>query len=339
MRSQIRTIRMAVLVLAAYAAGTRPGAVQGGGFDCEPLSAVADVQSAAAAKADTAAPAGSLGRLGRQGESFVFEQAKDPVTFRCVFVPTPVLRQPKAELHALAARLAAAGVNLVRFDLGEFTECDPAVFADPVHDLMATLKQRGIYSYFRWTCPSRGGVDRAWGWEGFEPGEDLAGLQYFYPPLQHRHRQWAQAFFGRPNPHTGLSLANDPAVVCLELEGKPIESAVTAFDPSHINPRAMPWLQREFGDWAKQRYGSLAKALETWGEARTEGQGADDVASGRLALASMAATPARDAPAGKRAADQREYMRVDIRAFYADIRAWFKSALGYDGLFIDPTSK
>ena len=281
--------------------------------------------------------AGSAGRVVRRGDGLVFEKSGEEVRFWGVTAVSSVWTMDRQDMDYLARRLAKMGVNMVRFHVAPFHEKEPGPQTEGVHYLVAALKKHGIYSGFNWYCLACNKVQASWTWDGFNTGDPLHALHLFYPPLQLLYKQWAKTLFGTENPHTGMTLAKDPSVVYIELIDED-NYLFWTFKPEQINPRALPWLEREFGDWAKHKYGSIEQALDSWGDQKKPSHGTDDPDTGRIALYPAMLLGGADWMVtqrnANRASDQLRFMVEDMRAFYSGMKQWLHDELGYDGLVV-----
>jgi hypothetical protein len=283
------------------------------------------------------APAGTKGRIIKRGADLVFAKTGEKVRFWGVTGVSSVWKMDKAEMDYLARRLAKMGVNMVRFHVAPFYEAEPGPLTDGVHYLSAALKKQGIYSGFNWYCLAVARVQDSWGLEGFKQGDRPMSLHLFYPPMQKVYKRWAKTLFGTPNPYTGLSLGKDPAVAYIELIDED-NYLFWTFDPANINPRALPFVEREFGAWAAKRHGSIEKALAAWGDGPKPKNGTDDPSAGRLGLYAArwlgGGDWQRSARNPRRASDQLRFFTDDIRDFNAGMKQWLRDEVGYDGLVV-----
>jgi hypothetical protein len=185
-------------------------------------------------------------------------------------------------------------------------------------------------------------VQKDWGWEGFEAGDRLQSLHLYYPPLQDLYKQWARVLFGTENPYTGMTLAEDPATAYIELIDED-NYLFWSFRPKNVNPRALPYLEKEFGAWAAEKYGSFEKALEAWGDGPKPQHSEDDPAAGRLALYPAMVFGGQDWMVNmrnpKRAEAQMRFMVEDMREFYSGMERWLEEELGYDGIVVSTNWK
>ena len=280
--------------------------------------------------------AGSQGRIIAKGEDLVFEKTGEKVRFWGVTATDSVWTMDKKDMDYLARRLAKMGVNMVRFHGAPYYETTPGRLTDGIHYLQAALKKNGIYSGFNWYCLAGAAVQPSWGLEGFKTGDRPMSLHLFYPPMQAIYKKWAANLFGSPNPYTGMSLAADPAVSFIELIDED-NYLFWTFKPETINPIALPFLERKFGDWLKAKYGSLDKALAEWGPG-PKPKLPDRPEEGRLALYDAGTLSGQDWAVAsrnpKRASDQLQFFIQDMRDFYSGMKKWLHDDVGYDGLVV-----
>ena len=201
----------------------------------------------------------------------------------------------------LARDLARAGVNLVRLHGPLSDNQNPALPVDAdrlanAQRLVANLKQEGIYSNLSWYFPlwlQAGGADPA-----------PFGKLFYDAATQTRHLDLLRELFGAVNPHTGLSLARDPAVGFIELCNEDSLFFWT-FKPDTLPPADRADLEARFGE----------KLLTPW---QLTGDG----------LASLSATDRN------RAARQARFYADLQRDFYARAAAVLRDELGFRGLVI-----
>jgi hypothetical protein len=221
----------------------------------------------------------------------------------------------------MSQRLAKSGVNLVRIHMAR-GDGPPTRFVDTVQYMVHAFKQQGIYSYLSWYCTANYG--------------DWTNRLYFDPEVQQEYRAWTRTILSSPNPYTGLTLAQDPAVAAVELIDEDSQFFWT-FNPQRDGlKQRMPILQARFGDWLKGRYGSLERAAEAWGpEKYPKG---DDFAAGRVAIYPAGTLGGADWAVAernaKRASDHARFMTELMRGWYGDMKAWLREELGYDGLVV-----
>ena len=207
-------------------------------------------------------------RLAADGESFVLGDGS-PVRFWGV--TTYVQRDRSLDDLAHHARfLAKRGVNMVRLHghlepkdkNSRLTDVDDKTI-DEAWKLVAAMKKEGIYVTLSpyWSANVKH-VPAQWGLDGWPENESPFGLLFFNPTLQAAYKSWLKALLTRPNPHTGIPLAQDPAVAIIQLQN---EDSLLFWTAQNIKGKQAELLGRQFGDWLKTKYGSLAAAFKRWG--------------------------------------------------------------------------
>ena len=244
--------------------------------------------------------AGEHGPLRRDGDAITLANGT-PTRFWGVNAPPNVSALPDPLQQTLTRNLARTGVNLVRLHGALADVSDPTLPVDVTrlahtHRLVANLKTQGIYSHLSWYFP-------LWLQEG---GADPApfGKLFYDTTTQTRYLDLMRAVFGAVNPHTGLTLARDPAVGFIELCNEDSLFFWT-FKPDELPPAARQSLEARFGD----------KLLGPW---QLTGDG--------LATLSKADRA--------RAAKQARFYADLQRDFYARAAAVLRDELGFAGLIV-----
>ncbi len=130
---------------------------------------------------------------------------------------------PQELIDYFARRMAKLGVNLVRLHGPLWDENETPWRVSPekigrLHRLVAALKKQGIYTTISWYFPVWVDAKRA-GLSGYEDfnGRHPFAAHLFDDAAQRFYFQSMRDIFTPVNPHTGLSLAEDPAVAMVEL--------------------------------------------------------------------------------------------------------------------------
>ena len=174
------------------------------------------------------APAGKFGRVIVRGGHFKFEDLPGVKQrfYGVNICDSANLPETAEEARRIAANLARMGYNAVRIHHHEKwlvaedgTLLDPASMAK-FDMLVAACVENGLYlttDLFvsrSHKLPWRAlGIDR----DGTIPPDDFKALCAFYEPAYSNLCAWARAFFGHVNPHTGRTLAEEPALATLAL--------------------------------------------------------------------------------------------------------------------------
>ncbi|MGD0090450.1 MAG: hypothetical protein ABSE73_11070 [Planctomycetota bacterium] len=237
---------------------------------------------------------------------------------------------PGADLARNARFLAKRGINLTRCfldlpsgkNLNEISTGD----RDKLWRHVATMKKEGIYTLL---CPIWIGSSKIKPQLGYldDGGNHNWGLLFFDPKLQAAYKNWMKLLLTEKNPYTGIPLAQDPALAIIQLQN---EDSLLFYTSQGIKGAAHKELRRQFGDFVKQKYGTLEKAREAWGNAAASGDAPDDVANGEAGLAIVWELTQRHYGDNfqKRINDQMEFFCRRMYDFNKTIAEYLKNDLG-----------
>lgn len=306
--------------------GERWGRAPAGWFAFDP-DADSPADSPISLRSLNEAFAGDRGRIGASGGAFVRADG-EPMRFWGVNLGGETLGLEDAEMHVLARRLAALGVNLARFHgplWREDLSPDPARVAS-LRRLVAALKGEGIFSALSIYSPGWLELRERHGFAGYT-GQHPWGLLFWSGDLQRAYQAWWRAALTTPDA-AGATLAADPAVALIELVNED-SLLFWTFKPYETIPEAqVSALERRFGDWLAARHGSVDAALRSWPGRKVRG---DDAAAGRAGFMTLWDITRRG---GARAAETAEFLAATQRAFFEETAAFIRSELGYEGLVI-----
>ncbi|HSI82660.1 MAG: hypothetical protein ACAI35_19585 [Candidatus Methylacidiphilales bacterium] len=214
--------------------------------------------------------AGEHGRILARGEVFVHEKPAAsgptslPVRFWAVNGPPENLQGEGMNRHA--RMLAKYGVNLVRLHGAVMNEKTGATRMDVIRSRIAairSLKGEGIYSLLSIYFPLWVSPDAGPGWrEGYNGSTHPFAAMYFNKDLQAQYREWWKAVLTTPGAD-GSTLLNEPALMALELVNEDSLFFWT-FNSDRIPDPQMRIVEKQFGDWATKKYGSISAAMSTW---------------------------------------------------------------------------
>ena len=240
-------------------------------------------------------------------------------------------------LNRQARFLAKRGVNALRvFAMIPPTAPDAPITdvnekeLDAVFKVVAAMKSAGIYTIIDgyWAVSTKTGKN----WDVTNPGRDNPeGLVFFDPKFQAGYRAWMKALYARPNPYTGVKLADEPAVAVIQLQN---EDSLIWWGIMGLKGDALTLLRHKMADFLVKKYGSLDKARAAWQDYKAEFP-ADDWAGGlpgllhiwdltRDAWAKKGALPGFQA----RSADQLEFLARLMHDFNAETVAYLRKDLG-----------
>ncbi|MFP4172502.1 MAG: hypothetical protein ACLFV4_06275 [Candidatus Hydrogenedentota bacterium] len=299
--------------------GERAGEAAPGFFAWEPDAWDPEMESPFDLRYLNEETAGESGFVRREGDGFVLGDGA-PVRFWTV-QGDGLQGIARNRQEWWAERLAAYGVNLVRSGgtafFEEWMQGDREAFEerlDNYHAMVAALKDAGVYVYINhlfWhthttvTLPPEV-------FPGFEDGETALALLFFSDDFQDYYLEFMEELMTTPNPYTGLPMAEDPAVAFLEIQNES-NLLFHTFDPDNLVETERELVERSFGDWLVEKYGSLEAARDAWGDESHPGiHTPDDFDAGRVGLYGAGhltgADWARSQRNGPRASDQLRFM-------------------------------
>ncbi len=227
--------------------------------------------------------------------------------------------------------LAKRGVNLVRLHGHleshakdpKLTDADPKTI-DAAWKLVAAMKKEGIYTSISpyWSLELKH-IPASWGVEGWPEDQSPLGLLFFNPRLQEGYKAWLKALLSPVNPYTGIPLARDPALAMIHLQN---EDSLLFWTEQNIKGKQRELLGKQFGDWAKRKYGSTAAAGRAWGgEIMPE----DDLSRGVLGIHMIwQLTQPQTGGLKRRLDDQLHFLAETMYNFNAEIAHYLREELG-----------
>lgn len=272
------------------------------------------------------AEAGDGGFIVARNGRFIHGRTGEPVRFWAVNGPPRELTGEA--LRGVARMLAKRGVNLVRVHGALF---DPEGALDrsrigQAQEIVRAMKAEGIYTHFSiyfplWLTPRAG---HPW-LEGYDGRTHPFASLYFNPRFQEEYRTWWTALLTTPDPVTGRKLAEDPAVMGVEMVNEDSFFFWT-FDADRIPAPQLTLLETRFGQWLTGKYGSITAAITAWGAGAAMDR--DRVGEGRVGFRSLWAIAHQKTP---RDQDTARFL-FDVQAeFYRHTRDFLRS-LGFQGV-------
>jgi hypothetical protein len=275
--------------------------------------------------------AGDGGFVRARGEALVHSDTNEPVRFWGVNVGPDALHQDDDTISYFARRLAKAGVNLVRFhgrlwDESAIERLDRAK-VERLHYLVNALKREGIYTALSIYFPHWLELDeRRHGFSGYG-GERAYGLLFFNERFQAVYQGWWKQLLLEANPHTGRTLAREPALAIVELINED-SLLFGTFDAKRIPAPQMALVEKKFGAWLTAKYGNTDGALRAWKGARLR---EDAPGEGTMALLPLWKI-ARDR--GPRAQDTAEFLTHLEIELYRKMYRYLREDLGYPAAIV-----
>lgn len=263
-------------------------------------------------------------RLAPDGNSFVLGSG---IPARFWAINSDVFRQAPEAIEANVRFLARIGVNMVRLH-AQINPKDPNARATDVDEkeldgiwrYVAAAKAQGIYlTISPWW--SHSGASPKLGIEGYTSG-GLEGLLFFEEAMQAAYKAWTRALLTRPNPYTGVPIADDPAVAILQVHN---EDSLLWWSVGSLKPGSKAKLAAQFSRWVVAKYGSSAAATRAWEGAPWAG---DDSSGGKFGLIDLwQLTQRQPGGFGRRVGDQLAFFGQTQRRFYEGIAAYFRDEL------------
>lgn len=270
-------------------------------------------------------PAGRFGyvRVGADGHFYVGVQQ---IRFWGVNMTAGACFQHRANAPKVAARLARAGVNIVRFHHMDAPWSNPSLIdysrggsrqlnpqaLDNLHYFFAQLKREGIYTNLNLLVhrrfSSRDGLPTAI--DSVTDMKDQHVIGIFYQPMIELQKEYARLLLTSRNPYTGTTYAQDPAVAFVEINNE--NGLIHGFLGGVIDRIPAVFqsdLQRQWNQWLLNKYRTTSALRRAWGE-RSEPLGREMLTNGsftnglngwsleRHAGAQAVATQSTNAPTG-----------------------------------------
>jgi hypothetical protein len=237
------------------------------------------------------------------------------------------------DLARHARFLAKRGINMVRFHCNVTPSGDDLMAADAADRErlwkgVAAMKKEGIYVTY---SPYWAGASHAKASLGYldDGGNHNWGLLFFDGKLQAAYKHWLKQVLTEKNPHTGVALAEDPALAILQIQN---EDSLLFWTTQGIKGAARKELRRQFGAFAARKYGSLESAKSAWQNAAPspDQDGPDDFGRGEAALYLVWQLTQAGGSAGQeqRSADQMQFLAETMRHFNQMIGDYLKNDLG-----------
>lgn len=229
--------------------------------------------------------------------------------------------------------LAKLGVNMVRVHAqlcvekegAKLTDVDEKVI-DQIQRYVAECKKNGIYVTISpyWSHTQK--IPASWGLDSYTGQSGPEGLIFFEDRLQNAYKTWVKELYTRPNPYTGMPLAQDPTVAIIQVQN---EDSILFWTSQGIREPFAAKLRRLFGEFLLKKYGSLEKAQAAWGGAKHE---KDRPEAGEMWMEMIwrmtSQAPKPNAAWAKRLADQLEFMSRLQSNFYAEMARYYRQTLG-----------
>lgn len=284
--------------------------------------------------------AGDGGFIGRHDGHFVQGDGTEPIRFWGVVSTMKIIDMRQEDLQQLARWLAKHGVNMIRMHGGGLFHTSGENFGaideeglKKIHYAQHVFAEAGIYTlysiYFQHWVRIGDHPDFP---EYKQIKNERPYLIHFYDPqYQALHRDWFEALLSTENPYTGRTMAEDPAVMGIEILNEDNFYFYTWNGKSIPDKRLRP-LEARFADWVAQEYGSIQAALDAWGQ----GHKRDAPMEGRLGL--NTAWQMANQRSKRDQATARFFSTVE-RGFYTGMHDYLEQDLGFKGVICGSNMK
>lgn len=264
-------------------------------------------------------PAGRFGHARAEADGHIYVgRGEERRRLRILGVNTSFAANFPAREDApkVAARLAKLGVNCVRLHHMDRDAApkgiwrDDLVTIDPeqlerLDTFVAELKSRGIYANINLH------VSRVYPgfpvWPGMSPFHK--GVDLFHPGLVAMQRDYARALLLHRNPHTGLTYAEDPAVLFVEINNE--------------NGLLSRWWEKKLDDIPAIFADELARQWRVWRTAR-----------GLAGEAPVVLRRDYDSLPAERRREWTRFLWETEKAYWVDFQRFLKNDLGVRALII-----
>ncbi len=242
--------------------------------------------------------------------------------------------QRTRDLDALryhARWLARRGVNMVRSHSHLLSKRNDARLEDvdteeinQIWRLVAAMREEGIYTTISpyWAVASKWRSSLGLPNPG---GSNLTGMLFWDERLQQGYKTWWRKLLTEKNPHTGIPLAQDPAVALLQLQN---EDSLLFYTLQSVKGDARRDLRKKFHDFLVKKHGSIAAAASAWGTGNSRHQ-ADNASGKEMGLFSVwHLTQNAQGAQQNRYADQLEFYGRMMFDFNAGMKRFLREDLG-----------
>ncbi|HEX9997284.1 MAG TPA: hypothetical protein VGB45_09085 [Abditibacterium sp.] len=292
------------------------------------------------------APAGTKGFLQTKGAHFYWEDGTR-ARFWGINVANTSLQESDADIEAMVKGFRAAGFNLVRLhhfdERGGIIDLDAPnsrqFVADRLRKLdfwIAKARENGLYLYLDLLDYRRfkdgDGVEAA-----VEIGRSAKPYAAFDPRLIELQQEYATKLLrDHVNPYTGLSYADDPAIVMLEI-----------YDENGLFMRRGLWrsmpepyagrFKTLWNDWLKSKYASTGALRAAWTD--NSGKSAlfdgEKLEEGTIELPAMTWTPKQVSDADRpyshiaRRSDGARFAADVHRRYFREMKTFLREKVGF----------
>lgn len=275
----------------------------------------------------------------RDGDFYLASGKKE--RFWAINAGPGIVRLSTDQLDYLAARLARLGYNMVRIhgDIydrkqGGLQTVDKPYFKQLCYFINA-LKKQGIYTKMSIYFPLWVDVnskDKLAGYNDIKNKKPF-GIVYFNEDFQDVLKSWFKQLFTNKNPVTGEQLKDEAAIGIVELVNEDSMFFWT-FNRKNVPPAQWDLLEKRFGEWLKDEFGSISKAQKRWPSERYDRDQPDAERMQVEEIWNLTGQSIKQVSAARkqRLSDQLRFMVELQRDFYADMKKYLREDLGVQSL-------
>ncbi len=282
------------------------------------------------------AEAGQSGFVQADGDFFRLGNGQ-PVRFWSVDTGAPPAGMSKEEMDFMAARFAKLGINMVRIHGALFdrngddpAKIDPARL-DNYFYLVNAFKSQGIYVHLSNYFPLWLTIKASDGIPNTDDiiGKNPFGLLIFDPRMQDIYKAWLRQILTTRSPYSGRTLAEETSVGLFEIQNEDSLFFWT-FQPANLGRGPRELLEKKFGAWLGNKYGSVERAFAAWPGDRHPDDSEADSRAGLYGAYEMSSAgfPKQSPDRQKRLLDQVHFLAQVQHDFYVDMRKFIRDELG-----------
>lgn len=178
------------------------------------------------------------------------------------------IKMSRDDVKYFVRHMAKFGVNLIRIH-GPLSHPNSKAFGEwdvkllnQLHYFVAACREMGIYVVLSHYSPPDYEVTKKMGLEGYDAisSKPPFGLLMINENFREIYKKWT-SFLEEKNPYTGVSLAEDSAVLWFEIQN---EDSLFFWTSEQIPPEQMQLVENSYNNWLKKQYGGEVYILQEW---------------------------------------------------------------------------
>jgi len=237
------------------------------------------------------------------------------------------------ELDRHAQHLAKRGFNMARFHGNIYSKSDD--INSPDQDeiekswrLVSSMKKQGIYTTLSAYWGIHAKPRNSWKLTKGN-NKNLTGLLFFEPTLQKAYKNWLKQWLTTINPHTGISLAKDPAVAIFQIQN---EDSLLFWTFNLIKGEQLRLLEKKFFLWAKKKYNTIDNIKLVWNNFSEKRDDFNNGYAGISKLYLITKSLRKNDKRQQRLNDQYQFLIETMLQWNKEIERFLREEIGYQGL-------